>query len=464
MQKIVVDLEQAYHRMRQSYEAEISTLKAQLEAARAAIASAGAKHGAALSSSRKKLNIHGNSPRTAAISADAGGRPSGSLFPGATTPQLNFDFISPSLRAQIDPHYQAGLSQSSGLPASSSSIAQQSQRQAPHGTHEKDHDWNVHGGRSDLLGTLNHPTVVCSVRLASHVLLATGSDRLCRVYEIKSAEKISATLKREIVLEGDIVCFVRSIAITGDERLLALGSEDARIRLYDLQASGGQAMAVLRGHTKEIFGLEFVLDTAPLISASGDGTIRYWTREDTSSWRQTKLIEHENREHGFTSVSARAAMFAAGSTEGLLHVFETDTGRSIAKAAGHRDSIYSVFFYETNMIATASLDRTIRLWTLAGGQLTSIRTLTTHADIVLSINGATIGNETILVSCSKDLSICVQAVSTASLEGEMPPIVIFGHSNTVMATASKLLSKLSRTLLVASAGGDGRVRLWRVFC
>lgn len=454
MQKIVVDLEQAYHRMRQSYEAEIGTLKAQLEAARAALASAGAHHGAGASSSRKKLSTHhGNASKT-----DTESRP---VRSDAAMPQLNFDYISPSLRAQIDPHYQPGRPQ--GLPAASPSVAQQGQGQIARRPHEERPDWSVRGGRSDLIDTLGHPSVVCAVRLGSQVLLATGSDRLCRLYEISRAGQVSVALRREIVVEGARICFVRSIAITGDEGLLALGSEDARIRLYDLQVSG-EAMAVLEGHTKEVFGLEFARGTAPLLSASGDGTIRYWTREGASGWKQARLIEHESREQGFTSISAHADAFAAGSTDGLLRVFETDTGRPIAKAAGHCDSIYSVFFYETNTIATASLDRTIRLWRLAGDQLAAVRTLATHADIVLSINGVILGGETVLVSCSKDLSICIQAVSTPSLNSEVPPIVILGHSNTVMATASKLLSEPSRTLLVASAGGDGRVRVWRVFC
>src|SRR5262249_52960317 len=156
------------------------------------------------------------------------------------------------------------------------------------------------------------------------------------------------------------------------------------------------------GHTKEVFGLEFAPSAAPLmISASGDGTIRYWTSDGASVWKQAKLIKHENREQGFTSISVCANAFAVGSTDGLLRVFETDTGRPIAKAAGHCNSIYSVSFYETNTIATAGLDRTIRLWTLAGDQLISVRTLTTHTDIVLSVNGVVLGGEAVLVSCSK---------------------------------------------------------------
>ena len=41
-------------------------------------------------------------------------------------------------------------------------------------------------------------------------------------------------------------------------------------------AEGG---AILRGHSRPVYGLDFSLDERLLLSASGDGTVRLWSTE-----------------------------------------------------------------------------------------------------------------------------------------------------------------------------------------
>ena len=41
-------------------------------------------------------------------------------------------------------------------------------------------------------------------------------------------------------------------------------------------AQGG---AILRGHSRPVYGLDFSLDERLLLSASGDGTVRLWSTE-----------------------------------------------------------------------------------------------------------------------------------------------------------------------------------------
>lgn len=63
-------------------------------------------------------------------------------------------------------------------------------------------------------------------------------------------------------------------------------SERRRKRPHGDAEVGGQALgpyteggAILRGHSRPVYGLDFSLDERLLLSASGDGTVRLWSTE-----------------------------------------------------------------------------------------------------------------------------------------------------------------------------------------
>ena len=63
-------------------------------------------------------------------------------------------------------------------------------------------------------------------------------------------------------------------ACAPDRPLVATGSQDQTIRLWDL--STGDELAILEGHEFTVGGLAFTPDGRTLISGSGDDTVRLW--------------------------------------------------------------------------------------------------------------------------------------------------------------------------------------------
>ena len=68
--------------------------------------------------------------------------------------------------------------------------------------------------------------------------------------------------------------WVRCVAISPDKRMIASGSHDQTIRLWD--AHSGLCLKVLRGHTNYVWSVAFGPDGQIIASGGDDGTNKIW--------------------------------------------------------------------------------------------------------------------------------------------------------------------------------------------
>ena len=214
--------------------------------------------------------------------------------------------------------------------------------------------WSLQGRP---LRALEHPPEVKALAfVADGTLLSAGRDHQIRVWD-RDGRVVH-------VLEGHTGA-VEALALSADGRWLASGSADNTVKLW--RFADGTPRQTLRGHMDRVYGVAFNQDNL-LASGGADNSVKLWAYQagDTWSTEPHSLDAHVNWVYQ-VRFSPDGKRLASASADRTVKVWSRD-GTLLKSLRGHRAGVRDVRFAPTgdNLLASASVDQTIKLRSLGG--------------------------------------------------------------------------------------------------
>jgi WD40 repeat protein len=171
---------------------------------------------------------------------------------------------------------------------------------------------------------------------------------------------------------------VNAIAFSPDGKLLATcggdwHDQDQTIYLWD--AATGKEIRRLTGHAGKIWCLQFSADGKLLASGSEkESVLRVWdvaTGQEQAKLKRERQTDREAQECRVSAVawSADGRLLVSGHDQGLLFLWDYETGAPPRWCGWHEGIIHSVAFSPNGKyLLSGSADRTVRLWDVASGE------------------------------------------------------------------------------------------------
>jgi WD40 repeat protein len=237
--------------------------------------------------------------------------------------------------------------------------------------------------------------------------------------------------------------WVRSIAFSQNNQIIASGSEDYTIRMWNIGTH--QCIKTLRGHTNRVWFIVFSPDGRTIISASDDNTTKLW---DVDTGECLETYEGYGGRAWSLNFSTGHYIVANPVNNKDIKISNLTTGKifGILEKAFEKEGL--VVFNQQGTMLASSNGSTIKLWNIDGNQYS--KTLTGHSGRVQTINFSPVSE--ILISGCSDGKIKLWDVHTGGCIK-----TIQGHLNGVDLCVFKPDGQV-----FATGGADQIVKIWDV--
>ncbi|MEO7035960.1 MAG: serine/threonine-protein kinase [Polyangiaceae bacterium] len=236
---------------------------------------------------------------------------------------------------------------------------------------------------------------------------------------------------------------VRALAISPDRKQLALAGSGSQIFIWDLAQK--IPTQVIEGLPDETRALAFSSDGRTLAAAGLDRKLRIFEVSSAALLHETGTLAAIQT----LSVAPRSDLLLSGDQAGVVSVWDMKTGQAQGGWQADADWVLgSAISPDGSMLATASADRRVQLWSLPSRK--RLFTLAGHAGKVLSVDFSQ--NGALLASGGEDKSVRLWDTHTGRALATLP-----GHAGVVRAVRFT-----NRPSLLSSGGDDGAIRLWHL--
>ncbi|XP_075053645.1 periodic tryptophan protein 2 homolog [Mixophyes fleayi] len=241
-----------------------------------------------------------------------------------------------------------------------------------------------------------------------------------------------------------------SLCYSPDGQHIVTGGDDGKVKVWD--TNSGFCFVTFTDHMSSITAVIFTSNGQVVLSASLDGTVRAFSLLRYRNFRT--FTSPRPAQFSCLAVDSSGDIVCAGAQDSYeVYVWSMQTGRLLDVLAGHEGPISSVAFNPwKSVLATASWDRTVRLWHMTDSWRTT-ETLTLSAD-ALAVTFRPDGGELAVASLDGQITMWEpeKGSQTGSIEGRHD--LELGRKELDKVTAKHSSKGKAFTALCYSANGQ----------
>jgi WD40 repeat protein len=237
---------------------------------------------------------------------------------------------------------------------------------------------------------------------------------------------------------------VTAVAFSPDGRMLASGSDDTKLMLWDITAR--KQIDTLPGHENPVTSVAFSRDGKMLASGSYDKSVILW---EVASRQKISLTEHKD---AVTSLAfcPDGRILASGSLDSTIILWDVGTRQKLAPLLGHESGVSTVAFSpDGKILASGSYDNSVILWDVTNRR--QIAKLSGQKGAIKGLAFCPDGKK--LASSSDDNLVSLWNIA----DSKIYQITSFGVSDKVTCLAFR---PDGGSIAVSSL--DGKVSLWNI--
>lgn len=331
-----------------------------------------------------------------------------------------------------------------------------------------------------------HTSPICALAVTSNgeKIISGSHDGTIKVWDVESRTELHCLIGHEKK--------VSALAVTPDGEKIISGSIDGMLKVWNLNNFYKiEPCNTLQVHAEQVNALAVTQDGA-VISASDDGTIKFWSLDNEALIR---LIGSYNGSYHNSAkavaVTPDGRKVVSTSSIGIIYVLNLNSNIENLEercSKGHAGAVWTVVATDNGKVISASDDFTLKIWDSSSGQ--ELHTLKGHIGAVRKV-AVTIDGKAISASDDSTLRVWklnsgnllntfegydiktgalamtafgVQAVSTTqdgtlklwNFSDKVEILTLRGNTGSVTALA------VTQSGWVVSGLNDGTLNLWRL--
>ncbi|KAJ3188406.1 WD repeat-containing protein 83 [Gaertneriomyces sp. JEL0708] len=267
--------------------------------------------------------------------------------------------------------------------------------------------------------------------------LTAGADRTVRLWNPETG-----LLLKTYEGHGKDVFDVAIPRAGADNSRFASCSGDRAVYIWDVGT--GKPIRRFTGHDQRVNAISFNKDATVVASGSYDARVRLWDCRSNSRYPIQIL---EDAKDSVESVQICDSEILSGSVDGCIRIHDVRMGELITDKVGHPVSS-AAFSADKNCVLVSSLDSTIRLFDKENGEL--LNAYTGHTHVQYRLSSCLSNTDAHVISGSEDGRICMWDL----VEGTMIRS-LQAHEG---AVTSVIYHPLAEKML--STGTDGTLKAW----